>query len=143
MEFNLALNQAVANREFDKIIELVPYAQFLGMKAVNLGDEQVFVLPNNEQHMGNPLLPAIHGGAIAGFLEMSSILQLLLTTNSQSIPKIINFSIDYLRPGYARDTFAYCSLTKQGRNVANVSCIAWQGNRKQPIATSRAHFLME
>ncbi|MNF18649.1 hypothetical protein D3C80_2228570 [compost metagenome] len=59
------------------------------------------------------------------------------------IPKIIDFSTDYLRAGHFRDTYAQCQVWRQGRKVANVSITAWQTRRSEPIATARAHFKID
>lgn len=80
------------------------------------------------------------GGVIAGFMELSAALYLLIFSESASIPRIIDFSIDYLRAGLYRDTYARCQLWRQGRRVTNVAITAWQGDPDQPIATARAHF---
>jgi acyl-coenzyme A thioesterase PaaI-like protein len=59
------------------------------------------------------------------------------------LPRIINFSLDYLRPARLRDTFARCTLTRQGRQIANVSITAWQENSELPVSIARAHFLVQ
>lgn len=107
------------------------------------GDEMVFKLPAKDDNIGNPILPAIHGGVLAGFMEMSAIVQLMVFMQAKKVPKIVDFSIDYLRAGLHQDTFAECKITRQGRRVANVSMNCWQTNRKQLIATARAHFLLD
>ena len=49
------------------------------------------------------------------------------------VPRIVNVSIDYLRPCRAEDTFARGSIIRQGRTVANVRVTAWQDD---PLAWS-------
>lgn len=143
MDFKLKLQQAATSKDFDAILQLVPYAQFIGMECERFGDEMVFRLPPKDDNIGNPMLPALHGGVIAGFMEMSAIIQLMVMMQTPRVPKIVDFSIDYLRAGHLRETYSECIITRQGRRVANVNIIAWQSNRKQPIATARAHFLLE
>ncbi|MDZ4332713.1 MAG: PaaI family thioesterase, partial [Pseudomonas sp.] len=92
---------------------------------------------------GNPTLPALHGGVIAGFMEHSAMLHLLMFMGIPHLPKIIDFSIDYLRAGHYRDTFVQCQVWRQGRRVANVAITAWQTNQTEPIATARAHFKVD
>jgi acyl-coenzyme A thioesterase PaaI-like protein len=41
------------------------------------------------------------------------------------------------------DTFARCTLTRQGRQIANVSISAWQENSATPVSIARAHFLVQ
>jgi acyl-coenzyme A thioesterase PaaI-like protein len=58
------------------------------------------------------------------------------------VPKIVNLSVDYLRPALALDTFARGTVIKQGRRVANVRVEAWQNDPARPVAAAHAHFLL-
>ncbi|KPZ70842.1 hypothetical protein AN944_01940 [Shewanella sp. P1-14-1] len=137
------VKRAIDLNDYSYLLAKVPYTQFIGMSVNRFGDEMVFKLPAKDDNIGNPILPAIHGGVIAGFMEMSAIVQLMVFMQAKKVPKIIDFSIDYLRAGLHQDTFAECKITRQGRRVANVSINCWQTNRKQLIATARAHFLLD
>ena len=137
------LNEAHARGDYAPLLALIPYAGLIGIQCERVGEGLLFKLPANPDNIGNPLLPAIHGGVIAGFMELSAALYLLIYSESASIPKIIDFSIDYLRAGLYRDTYAQCQLWRQGRRVTNVAITAWQGDREAPIATARAHFKIE
>ncbi|MCL1144299.1 PaaI family thioesterase [Shewanella gaetbuli] len=137
------VKRAIELNDYSYLLDKVPYSQFIGMSVSRFGDEMVFKLPAKDGNIGNPVLPAIHGGVIAGFMEMSAIVQLMVFMQANKVPKIVDFSIDYLRAGLHKDTFAECKITRQGRRVANVSINCWQTNRKQLIATARAHFLIE
>ncbi len=136
-------NPVSARNHYAGVLAQVPYAQFIGMECEQFGDELVFRLPPKPSNLGNPMLPALHGGVISGFMEMAAIVQLMVMMQATRVPKIVDFSVDYLRAGYAREAYCECKITRQGRRVANVSISAWQTNRKQPIATARAHFLLD
>jgi acyl-coenzyme A thioesterase PaaI-like protein len=80
---------------------------------------------------------------IGGFMEMSALLHVLFTTPSlAALPRVVDFSIDYLRAGKMTETYAECSVVRQGRKIVNVSITAWQTTRDKPIATARVHFLL-
>lgn len=134
------LREGHARGDYAPLLQLIPYAGLIGIECSRDGDDLLFRLPANPDNIGNPLLPAIHGGVIAGFMELSAALYLLIYSESASIPKIIDFSIDYLRAGLFRDTYARCQLWRQGRRVTNVAITAWQADAGEPIATARAHF---
>ena len=106
------------------------------------GGDITFVLPADRKLIGNPTLPAIHGGVVGAFMEQAAALHLVARMDDPVLPRIINFSLDYLRPARLRDTFARCVLTRQGRQIANVSITAWQENSEEPVAIARAHFLV-
>lgn len=141
--FKTRLEQAHERGNYEALLDLIPYAKLIGIECTRLGDELLFRMPANKDNIGNPILPALHGGVIAGFMELSAALHLLVFTGSLGIPKIIDFSLDYLRAGQFRDTYAKCQVWRQGRRVANVAITAWQSTPAEPIATARAHFKIE
>lgn len=123
-------------------VAAIPYAQFLGIDCREENGEPLFVLPYRDENVGNILLPAIHGGVIGGFLENAAVLHLMWAREAQGIPKIIDFSIDYLRSAGAQDLYARCEIVRQGKRVANVLLSAWQGDPARPVASARAHYLL-
>ena len=143
LDVQSVVQRAIELNDYSYLLAKVPYSQFIGMSVERFGDEMVFKLPAKDDNIGNPILPAIHGGVIAGFMEMSAIVQLMVFMQAKKVPKIVDFSIDYLRAGLNQPSFAECKITRQGRRVANVSINCWQVNRKQLIATARAHFLID
>lgn len=143
LNLNELVRQAQEQDDFDSLLNLIPYAKLIGVECLRLGDDLVFRLPANQENIGNPTLPAIHGGVIAGFMEHAAMLHLLMFMGIPHLPKIIDFSIDYLRAGHYRDTYAQCRVWRQGRRVANVAITAWQTTQTEPIATARAHFKVD
>lgn len=137
------VHQAHQSGEYAPLIEQIPYARMIGIEVMRLGDEMIFRLPMNKDNIGNPILPALHGGVLAGFMELSAMLELMVSMNSPTFPKIIDFSVDYLRAGLSRDTFATCQVWRQGRRVGNVAITAWQTRAEEPVATARAHFKLD
>lgn len=139
----VVVEKALASGEYGPLIEAVPYASLLGMQVEQHGEEVLFTLPIGKDLIGNPVLPAIHGGVIAGFMEHAAVIHLMIFMKSAVFPKIIDFSIDYLRAGLNRDTYATCQVWRQGRRVGNVAITAWQTRSNEPIATARAHFKLD
>lgn len=132
----------IAQPDINALLQAVPYARFLGMSAEFLEGRLVTKLNFDRSLIGNPLLPALHGGAIGGFLEMTAIAQLVLETGMQQAPKPVSITVEYLRSGRPMDSYATALITKQGRRVVNVSVEAWQDDRLKPIATAHGHFLL-
>jgi len=123
-------------------LKKVPYAAYLGINAEVHGNEILFILPEDKKLIGNPTLPAIHGGVVGAFMEQAAAFHLIAKMEQPVLPKIIDFSLDYLRPARLRDTYAQCKLTRQGRFIANISITAWQEQSDIPNAMARAHFLL-
>ncbi len=59
-----------------KLVAAVPYATFLGVSFDRRGDELTATLRYDDKLIGNPMLPALHGGAIAAFMEVTAIIEL-------------------------------------------------------------------
>lgn len=130
-------------QDINLFLSAIPYARFLGISVDQKGNEITTVLTFDQKLIGNPILPALHGGVIGAFLEMTAIIQLGFETGIAALPKPIGITIDYLRSGKPLDTYGSARITKQGRRVATVLAEAWQEDRAKPIASAHGHFLLK
>lgn len=128
--------------DFGGFVALVPYARFLGLRVERDEAGLRMRLPFRAELVGNPALPAIHGGVTAAFMENAALLHLLLQLDQDRIPKSIDFAIDYLRSARAQDCHAACEVTRAGGRVAHTQIRCWQDDPARPIAVARAHFLL-
>ncbi len=122
-----------------------PYLDFLGVQRQDCpaGQSGLFRMPFKPELIGNPLLPALHGGVVAGFAESAAILHLVFTNpDLPGSPKGVDFSIDYLRSAKPVDTWAQCTTVRQGSRVALVQVTLWQDDPSRPIAATRSHCLL-
>ena len=155
--------QVVKHRR-DKVLRAmvdgVPYIRFLGIEFERRGDELTGIMPFKDSLIGNPMLPALHGGATAAFLEVTAIITLswgMLWEDMESgaldvtnldhahlprLPKTIDFTVDYLRSGLPRDAYARARINRSGRRYASVHVEAWQDNRARLFAQATGHFVM-
>ena len=137
----------------------VPFIQYLGIQFDRRGDELTAILPFDPKLIGNPALPALHGGVTASFLEVAAIIELAwstlwegmeqgqidpseIGTSPLHLPKTIDFTVDYLRAGQPRDCYARARVNRSGRRYATVHVEAWQETRERPFASAVVHFLM-
>lgn len=137
-----AAAEAGAKPDLAALIETIPYARYLGIRVDRKGTEITAVLPFARHLVGNPVLPALHGGVVGGFLETTAIMQVIFEVGAVELPRPIDINIDYLRSGRPVDTFARAVITKQGRRVINVHAHAWQEEHDRPIATLRGHMMV-
>ncbi|WP_026262889.1 PaaI family thioesterase [Chitiniphilus shinanonensis] len=133
---------ARASGDYHALMQAIPYARTIGMTMEEVDGQLRFTLPFRQSNIGNVLLPALHGGVIGGFLENVAIFTLLASHETRSVPKVVDFSIDYLRSGRPQDLSGRCEIVRQGKRVANVQLMAWQDDPDKPIASARAHFLL-
>ena len=141
------------------IVNQVPYIEFLGVSFDRHGDQLTATMAFHDDLIGNQALPALHGGATAAFLEVTAIIGLAWTslwgeiegesldieavqTGVLALPKTIDFTVDYLRPGLPRDAYARVRVNRSGRRYASVHVEAWQDNRDRLFAEASGHFLM-
>ncbi len=153
--------QAVKQRRDAALAALVggvPYLRFLGIRFDRRGDELTAILPFREELIGNPVLPALHGGCTAAFLETAALIELswsMLWEEMEAgrdpgsfdparwpLPKTIDFTVDFLRSGLPRDAYARARVNRSGRRYASVHVEAWQDNRARLFAQATGHFLM-
>lgn len=143
-----------------RLIEAVPYIGFLGIDFDRRGDELTAVLNYNEKLIGNPFLPALHGGGTSAFLETTAIITLAWSTlwedmengrldpadfsagTMPRLPRTIDFTVDYLRSGLPRDAYARARVNRSGRRFVSVHVEGWQDNRDRPFIQATGHFLM-
>ena len=124
------------------VARAIPYAEFLDITAALDGDDLLATMHFSNRIIGNPILPAIHGGTIGGLLETTAILKLLWMQETVRIPKTITITVDYLRSAGPKDTHARASVTKLGARVANVKVFAWQDDPAKPVAGANANFML-
>lgn len=120
----------------------IPYLDYLGIRIAPDPEVPIFRLPFDPKLVGNPFLPALHGGVVAGFAETAAILHLNQTLRGEKLPKGIDFSLDYLRGARPEETFASCDVVRRGNRVALVQVRLWQRQPETPIAVARAHCLL-
>ena len=138
-----------------RLVQGVPYIGFLGIQFERRGDELTAILPFDDMLIGNPAIPALHGGVTAAFLEVTAIIVLSWSSLWDAmeagqaapdvlhrLPKTIDFTVDYLRSGLPRDAYARARVNRSGRRYASVHVEAWQDNRARLFAQATGHFLM-
>lgn len=144
----------------DRLVGAIPYTSFLGVSFDRRGDELTATMAYSDQLIGNPTLPAIHGGAMAAFMESVAIIELawidlfkqieldkmssdeIAQMPFPTLPKVIDITVDYLSVGRPRDTYARARINRSGRRYASVHVETWQDNRSKLVAQATGHFLM-
>lgn len=125
------------------LLDRIPYARFLGLRVESDDHGLVVVMPFADRLIGNPILPALHGGSTAALLELTAVAQVAEAFPGLRQPRPINVSIAYLRSGRPVEVRARARIGKAGRRVAYVLAEAWQDDPANPIATLTAHFLVQ
>ena len=124
------------------VLNAIPYARFLGVGIERRDGVLECVLPFRPELIGNPILPAVHGGVLGAFLELTALLRLLDESGAEKVARPINFAIDYLRSAGPTTTRARADIFKLGRRIAVVHAVAWQDDPARPVASGNGKFLL-
>ncbi len=143
MTLDQVLTQARTDGDWSALVQWMPFAKFLKLRIDADAEHFACTLPFEERLIGNPRVPALHGGAIGGFLECAGMFYLLWHMESTALPKIVNFSFDYLRTGKPEDVHANVHMVKQGQRIAHLRIEAWQASPDKPIAIGHGNFLLK
>ncbi|MGD8831524.1 MAG: PaaI family thioesterase [Pseudomonadales bacterium] len=143
MKLLMELRERGQGKDMSAVVAAIPYAKFLGVEVQQQGEEVITVLPFTERLIGNPILPAIHGGVIGALLEITAVLQLLYETACEQLPKTVDVNFDYLRSARGMTTYGRAIVNRRGRRVANVRSEIWQESRDRPVALSQGHYLLQ
>lgn len=137
-----AIQTARAKGDPQLLIDRIPYARSIGM-SIGLKENILLGQLDFGQHLiGDLGVGALHGGVIGALLESTAIFTLLWEVEDTTMPKTINLTMEYLRSGRPKTTYASAEITRHGRRVANVRATAWQDDPTKPIAAAYAHFLL-
>ena len=127
-----------------RILFNIPYARQLGVCLHASGDERGIVLrlPFLQRLVGNQQSSYFHGGVVGSFMQITALAATFAELGDQRTPKLIDFSIDFLRHAGSKDLFARCGFERVGRRVAAVYIRCWQAAESAPVAVARAHLFV-
>ena len=133
-----------------ELFDRIPFAARLGLQAVPDGKDVLCTMPFSARLVGNPSLPALHGGVVATFLEATALATVMHSQRApenfgrcgQEIPRVISTTVDYLRPAGPMDTFGQAEIIRLGSRLSTVVATVWQDNRDKPVARANCHFLV-
>ncbi len=121
-----------------ELLRAIPYAQTLGLVLVAESPQLIVKMPFSEALVGNPSLPALHGGTLGTLLETTCIVQLYPTSNI--VPKVVGITINFLRSAKPTESFASCKVIRQGKRIAHLQATCWQSDREKPVAVAYGNF---
>jgi len=142
MDVAALISRARETKRWGALLDAVPYLHFLGVRLEERDEGLVGRMVFSEHLIGNPTIPALHGGTLGALLEAAAQFELLYRAESVVLPKTITLTVDYLRSGKPQDTFVRARIVKQGRRVATVQAVAWQEDEAKPVAMATVHLLV-
>lgn len=124
-------------------VRLSPYADFLGIRHVGVVDGGPLLAMAYSDGLGGwPGL--LHGGAVAGLLELAAIAAIQAALDEPVPPTVkpVTVTIDFMRGARPVETCALGRVSRLGSRVANVTVEAWQDDPARPIAGARMNVVL-
>ena len=92
-------------------------------------------LPYRKELIGNPILPALHGGVISALLDTAAGLAVWTQLEMGDLISTVDLRVDYLRPGKPELLFAKGRVVRQGNRVGVAEVRAFhEGGWDKPVA---------
>lgn len=142
MNFHDHFQNMKKSNDFSGLQDAIPYSKFMGISVEESDGRLITTMAFDDKLIGNTRLPALHGGTLAALLEFAALFQISYDVETDSMPKVITITIDYMRSGAAKTTYASAEATRVGRRVANVRAQAWQDDPAKPIVAANVNFLL-
>ena len=122
-----------------RLFELSPFMRFLGMHFENIEEGRVLVkIPYRPELIGNPELPALHGGVVSALLDTCGGAAVWTRIGFHDRVSTVDLRIDYLRPGRPEDLFGEAHVIRVGNRVGVTELRAFQAaSGEEPIAVGR------
>ena len=117
-----------------------PLLDWLSFEDIETKDGRLYSITPDDAHIGNPLIKALHGGIVSTFLEVAAQHELRRALGPETTGNAININVDYLKSVKLAPLFARARITKAGRRLVFVDCIAWQDDENSPAAKAACSF---
>lgn len=95
--------------------------------------------PTNEL-VGNPLIPALHGGAVTAYLELVCGAVIARELKIGHSPQLVSVTVQFLASMRLAPVIARPQILRIGRRVAVVQVNAWQDCPAALVCTAQCEF---
>lgn len=122
--------------------QLIPFNRTLGMKVDDVGEGHCQIrVPARDAHIGNFVLPAVHGGVLSALADSAGGLAVFTRLEAGQSCATLDLRIDYLRPAKAdRDLVARAEVVRLGNRVAVVNIDIVHPRDERVLAQVRAAY---
>ena len=114
----------------------IPFNELLGLRCREIRSGSVRVeLPFRPELIGNPEIPALHGGVLSATLDTTGGLAVWSQARPADRVSTIDLRVDFLRPGRAEPVIAVARVLQLGNRVGVAELRAFHpGDEDRPIA---------
>lgn len=115
-------------------IEQSGMSRWLNLTVRQDGEALSYRLGFAEDHIGNPVIRALHGGVISTFLESCARLELIARLPATVRLRTTSVHTSYFRSSRAEDMLARVTLQRAGRRFAFLEATGWQGDEDNVVS---------
>jgi len=114
----------------------IPFNKLLGLRCLEIRDGLVRAeLPYRPELVGNPEIPALHGGAISSTLDTTGGLAVWSQAGPHDRVFTIDLRVDFLRPARAEALIAVARVVRLGNRVGVAELRAFHADEDdRPVA---------
>ena len=123
-----------------QVIDRVPFARSLGIVIEEADGKQRTRMPYADAVVGNPKVPALHGGALASLMQIAATAELIRATGAAKAPRVFSITAEYLRSAVLEDTIASATVISRSRRFANLRVELRQASSERAIAAATVQF---
>ncbi len=107
--------------------EGIPFNVYLGIRLPSLSPgAATLVMPYRPELVGNPFVPALHGGTISALADTAGGAAVFSAIEPGDRVSTIDVRIDYLRPAALVDCIAVAEVVRLGGRVGVARVRVWQ-----------------
>lgn len=116
--------------------DVIPFNRFLGMEVGRMERGLLqLTLEFRPEFIGNPVLPALHGGVISSLLDTAGGGAVWSQIEPTDRVSTVDLRVDYLRPGRAEPLVGQGRVVRAGNRVGVAELRAWHpGREDKPVA---------
>lgn len=116
--------------------DVIPFNRFLGMEVARMDKGLVQLsLEFRPEFIGNPVLPALHGGVISSLLDTAGGASVWSQIEPTDRVSTVDLRVDYLRPGRPEPLVGQGRVVRAGNRVGVAELRAWHpGREDKPVA---------
>jgi len=128
--------------DVQRLLDRVPFVRTLGLVFEEIDGALRSRMPYRPEVIGNPRVPALHGGALAALMEIAAQAELIRATGASRVPRIFSITAEYLRSAALEDTIGSATVITRSRRFANLRVELRQASSERPVAAATVQFLL-
>jgi len=97
------------------------------------------VLPYRKSYTGNVLIPCLHGGVVAAFLDhVGGFAAWTSLSDPTKLLATVDLRVDYLKPSPCEDIICEARVVASGQKLIRADMTVWNKARTEKLALGRA-----